>query len=271
MDQSLFTEQIIKRFRMDTATPAHTPLDPNQDLSVLEHNEEGPNSPGTNFPYQEAVGSILYLSQTTRPDLCYAACTLSRYTKNPQKIHINAVKRTLRYLIGARKFGLRYDSNDNSGLVGFADSDYANDMADRKSISGYIFLYNGTPVSWTSKKQKTIAMSTCNAEYVSLSLACQEALWLRNLLSEINPDLVPEATKIYVDNKAAIDLAKTTAYKPRSKHIDVRHHFIRDCIERKLIDLEHVSSSSMLADFLTKPLTRELFNSCVQGANISEI
>ncbi|KAL7299579.1 hypothetical protein TKK_0007360 [Trichogramma kaykai] len=217
----------------------NTPMDINQKLSKLMSKEHvSPESP--NFPYQEAIGTLLYLSQTSRPDICFEASFLSSFNQEPKGAHIKAVKRVMRYIQGTKDAKIAFDPDSKQGLVGYCDSDWANNVDNRRSVSGYIFMFQ----------------------------ACQKAKWLRSLIKEIDNNLIEGPTVIYCNNKGAIDLAKISAYKPRTKHIDIKYHFIRECIDNKEVRIEKVPTEEMFADFLTKPLNYMKLEMCCEGVNL---
>ena len=170
--------------------------------------------------YQSAVGSLLYLSNWTRPVITYAVSSVSRFCTNPTKQHWTAVKRIMRYLKGTPNHGLIYSKNDPKDCVGYSDADWAGDVNDRKSTSGYLFKISGAPVSWRSKKQSCTALSTAEAEYMALSSAAQEVTWIRQLTKDLqNGPTRP--TVIHEDNQAAICMAKNPQFHGRTKHIDI--------------------------------------------------
>ncbi|KAM1699905.1 hypothetical protein ACFX2K_031198 [Malus domestica] len=181
--------------------------------------------------FKSLVGSLRYLT-CTRPDILYAVELVSRYMENPTTAHLKTAKRILRYLKG--------------------DSD------DRKSTTGFVFFMGDTAFTWMSKKQPIVTLSTCEAEYVAVTSCVCHAIWLRNLLKELSMPQ-EEPTEIYVDNKSAIALAKNPVFHDRSKHIDTRYHYIRECIERKDVQVEYVKSQDQVADIFTKPLRQEDF------------
>lgn len=163
----------------------------------------------------------------SRPDIQYAVSSVSRFNANPGKAHWLAVKRIFRYLNGTIEKKLTFKRNviEKLKLIGYCDSDHASDSMDRRSVTGYMFLLQGGAISWNSKKQATVALSTTEAEYMAMSSAGQEALWLRSIHNELFGEIIP--IKINCDNKGVIHLANPTAHHPSTKHIDVRHHFIR--------------------------------------------
>ncbi|KAL1448085.1 hypothetical protein WDU94_013979 [Cyamophila willieti] len=264
LDQSKYIQEVLHRFNMADCNGTKTPMDPNQIFSedMLYKSSEKRNEV-LHIPYQEAIGSLLYIAQGTRPDIMYAVSYLSRFNNSFGPIHWNAVKRIMRYLKQTIDLKLTYKKNSNKDLYGFSDADWASDTIERKSTTGYAFFLSGGAISWNSKKQPTIALSTTEAEYMALSNAVQEAIWLKGLKNELiqssnNPIL------LYGDNKSAIDLSKNAKYQARTKHIDVCHHFIRDYVQRDVIKIKHVSTKEMVADNLTKALTFDGHSYCTQ-------
>ena len=204
-----------------------------------------------NIPYQEAVGSLMYASLGTCPDITYAVQTVSHFSKNPGEAHWEAVKRIFRYLKGTKEFWLTYGGQQKD-LKGYADADGS--MAeDRHAISGYAFLLHGGAVSWAAKRQEIVSLSTTESEYVAVTHASKEALWLRSLISQLF-DVALEPTPLFSDNQSAIALTKDHQYHPRTKHIDIHFHFIRWIIENGSIRLIYCPTDDMLADTLTKAL-----------------
>ncbi|XP_048615895.1 LRR receptor-like serine/threonine-protein kinase GSO1 [Brassica napus] len=178
--------------------------------------------------------------------------------EHPTTTHFKAAKRILRYIKGTINFGLYYSISDDYKLVGYSDSDWGGDVDDRKSTSGFVFFIGETAFTWMSKKQPIVTLSTCEAEYVAATSCVCHAIWLRNLLKELN---LPqeEPTKIFVDNRSAIALAKNPVFHDRSKHIDTRYHYIRECVTKMDVQLEYVKTNDQVADIFTKPLKREDF------------
>ena len=178
--------------------------------------------------------------------------------EKPTITHFKAAKRILRYLKGTINFSLFYSASNNYKLVGYSDSDFGGDIDDRKSTSGFVFFMGDTAFTWMSKKQPIVTLSSCEAEYVAATSCVCHAIWLRNLLKELSLTQ-EEPTKICVDNKSTIALAKNPVFHDRSKHIDTRYHYIRECITRKDVQLEYVKSQDQIADIFTKPLKQEDF------------
>lgn len=229
---------------MSEANPCTTPVDNN--VILIKNVDENT----INFPYREAVGALMFLSIVSRPDISYALNIVSRYLNNPGKDHVYAVKRIIRYLLQTKDICISY--NSNSELIGYSDSDFGLDIDTRKSNTGYIFMLNGGPITWASKRQNTVSLSTTESEYMAASEAAKEMLWLRQLLLDINePQLM---ITLCIDNQSAIKLIHNPVYHKRTKHIDVKYNFIREKVEQNVNKIKYVQSMYQLADFLTKAL-----------------
>lgn len=259
IDQTAYIEKILQRFNMTDCNPVHSPCDLNSKL-ISTGDQINIIS---NVPYQEAIGSLLYLSQGTRPDICFIVNKLSSFNNKPEKQHWLAVKRVLRYIKGTKDYKLKLKQNkDERRVFGYCDSDWASDINSRRSCSGYTFLFQGASISWCSKRQNTVALSTMEAEYMALATATQEAMWLRHLESQLNWKLTDVPTIIYCDNQSAIKFAGIDSYCARSKHIDLRHHFLRERVADKEIQLCYVGTQDMVADILTKPVSPKKTDDC---------
>lgn len=209
-----------------------------------------------------AIGSLRYLADKTRPDLCYSLSVVSKFAANPGAQHWTAIKRILRYLKGTPTRGLVFGGAGTSlRMTAFCDSDFAADPADRRSISGYLMLVAGAPVSWSSRKQKgTTALSTTEAEYLAMAAAVQDIVWIRRWMAEIG-EKQSGATQLMVDNQAAISIAtKGSIGHNRTKHIDVKFHFIKDVITEGSVTVQYVATADNLADPFTKALPNLPFN-----------
>ena len=172
---------------------------------------------------------------------------------DPSQSHWEQAKRVLRYLKGTAESVLMYGGAPSSKVVGWSDSDYASDIGERRSRTGYVFMLNGAAVSWKSQRQQTVALSTAEAEYMALTAATQEAMFLKQLLHEIHQDSGSPVT-IHEDNQSCIALSKNSMTTGRSKHMDVRYHFCREKVESGDIEVQYCATENMLADVLTKPL-----------------
>ena len=260
--QPAYTRKMLEKFGMNNSKPVATPVESCSKL-LIESGEKCDQQ-----LYQAAVGSLLYLSVWTRPDIAYAVGNVAKFCSDPSKEHSTAVKRIFRYLQGTTNSGLSYVRSNKSSCVGFSDSDWAGDPNDRKSTSGYMFMIGSAPVSWRSKKQLCVALSSAEAEYVALSSAAQEAIWIRQLLSEIFGK--SDQILIYEDNQSAIQMAKNPQFHGRSKHIAIRYHFIRDTVNKKCVALEYCPTDKMTADMLTKGLGKEQLSKLRSQAGVCE-
>jgi len=252
LGQQSYIEAILQRFGLENARTLAMPMDPHVHLSSSQSpTTQAEFAAMRDVPYREAVGSLMYVSLGTRPDITYAVGIVSKFNDKPGLAHWTAVKRIFAYLAGTRTLRLTY-GGEKRELLGFSDAD-GSMHEERKAVSGYAFLIDGGAVSWSSKKQEVIALSTTEAEYVATTHAAKEALWLRSLIGEVfgRPT---EPTTLYGDNQSAIALAKDHQYHARTKHIDVRFHFIRWVIDNGQLRLVYCPTDSMVADTLTKAL-----------------
>ncbi|KMQ92933.1 integrase core domain protein [Lasius niger] len=252
--QSAYVKRILEKFRMNEAKAVSVPADPHSALCPVEKNEYV-----SNVPYREAVGSLMFVAIVSRPDIAFAVNTASKFLNNHDQSHWQAVKRIFAYLVGTADLGIEYrSSGSESKLVGFSDADYAGDLETRRSTTGYLFSLASGPVTWSSRRQKIVTLSTTEAEYIAASSAAKEAVWLRNLLDEVGYRC-DSPTVLYVDNQSAIKIAKNPEFHERTKHIDVRYHHIRKMVENAAIQVLYVPSEMQKADILTKALSKESF------------
>jgi hypothetical protein len=274
LNQTAYIHEVLSRYGMHNSSPVSTPLHSKERLTSADQPKTEEKSAVRNFAkgqsYQEIVGSLLYATQT-RPDCQYAVNLLAQFSANPGKVHYEAAKRILRYLKGTAHLGLNFGgSNDRVDLVGWTDSDWAQDPDTRKSVGGFTFEVTSGSVSWSSKKQPTVALSTVEAEYMAASNATKEAIWLRVLLKDLGFTQV-KATTIHADNQGCIALAQNPVSHSRAKHIDIRHHFIRERIQNREIDLKFCPTKDMIADIFTKALPREAFEKFREALGVGEI
>ena len=260
MRQTKFANDILKKFKMDQSNPVRTPQDPGLKLTKAMC-EGGCNHEETmvNVPYRNAVGCLMYLMVGTRPDLAAAVGVLSQFAADPCPTHWQALKRVFRYIQGTKTHGIEFQASCTSGLQGYSDADWAGDVESRRSTSGYAFLMSGGTLSWRSKKQRTVALSSTEAEYMALSEATQEAIWLKTFLCELGEMTLNDAVKVYEDNQGSIALAKNPEFHKRTKHIDIRYHFVREKVEDGQAVLEYISTLDMLADIMTKTIPAAQF------------
>lgn len=254
MDQIKYIERILNRFQMEGCKPRATPSELGVNKTSIGTQEEFADKK----LYQEIVGSLIYVMTSTRPDLSFIVTKLSQYMSNPTNTHLCMAKHVLRYLKGTLGNKLTFrKSKKGLKLLGYCDADWGS-SEDRKSITGYVFKLseNGSAISWKSRKQPTVALSTCEAEYMALASAIQEAKFLRQFLGELVRTLTLSPTTIYCDNQSAIFLAKNPVQHQRSKHIDIRYHFIRSEVQSRAVDIIYIASEENLSDIFTKPVTR---------------
>ena len=260
-----YTLRILEKFGMSDAKPVSTPMDVTQKLYSVSS-----SSPVDKLLYQSAVGSLLYLSNWTRPDITYAVNTVAKFSSNPTQAHWTAIKRIMRYLKGTSGFGIRYVKASKQSILGYCDADWAGDADDRKSTSGYVFVLAGAPISWRSKKQTCVALSTAEAEYIALASAAQEAVWLRELINELDGPLT-EPTVVFDDSQCAIAMTKNPQFHGRAKHIEIKYHYIRGEVEKGTINLSYCPTQNMMADILTKGLSKEKHCGFRQVMNIEHL
>jgi len=206
--------------------------------------------------YRSMIRSKLYLT-ANRPDIMMSVCLCARFQADPKESHIRVVKRILRYLNQTKDFGLFYPKECPFELVSYSDADFGGSRTDRKSTSGTYHFIGRSLVSRFSKKQNCVSLSTCEAEYISTALACAQVIYMQQTLQDFGFNLTKST--IFCDNLSAINLSKNPINHSRTKHIDIRHHFLRDSIEKDIINLDFVSFENQLADIFTKPLNENAF------------
>lgn len=304
LSQPAYIQKVLTKYHLDKANPTNTPmkeiaLGPNLSTEATQAEKER---------YQGMTGSLMFSMVETRPDIAFAIAVAARFAKNPSHAHTEAVKTIIRYMKGSINRGITYGGEEKLLIEGYSDSDWAGNKESRKSTSGFIFMLNGGPVSWCSKRQPTVALSSTEAEYIALTLAAKEATWLRLLLTELSflqPDdqhakinvvegnssasalleddtirggeakqtpvseatpegresnLISSTIPLKRDNQGSIALAHNPVFHSRTKHIDIQHHYIRDEVAARRIDLTYVPTDEMIADGLTKPLTNAKFH-----------
>lgn len=257
---------MLIEYGMDDCRPTLTPMIPNTHLLPATESEiEEFKATGEN--YRRAVGLLNYLVLCTRPDLAFVASQLAQHLENPGMLHWMAFKRVLRYLKQTAHVGLKLGGGPIK-LEVYSDSDYAGCPVSRRSVTGYCVIVAGGCVSWRARKQATVATSTTEAEYRAAYEATQEAIWLRQLLSDLG---YPQSssTTLFCDNQGALALSKNPLYQSRSKHFDIMTHWIREKVEDKTIAPTYITTSNMLADFLTKAVHHPKFRYCCEGLRLS--
>jgi len=259
LSQTHYINKIIERLGLQDTNPVYTPIDPNVDLDRAE--EESGEKHGTDSgTYTMAIGSLMYVALATRPDISYAVNKLASYTSNPKSAHWTAVKRIFRYLKGSHTHQLTYNGTgqEKANVNMYTDADWGS-STDRKSTSGYVFVLAGGAISWSSKKQETVALSTAEAEYIAATHAAKQILWQRNLFNELEIDQ-PETSTLLTDNQAAISISHHPVSHARTKHIDIKFHFLRDLVKNNIIKTTYISTHDNLADLFTKGFPRVRHN-----------
>lgn len=247
ISQEAYAKKVIRKFGMEDAHPVSTPMENHR---ALDADIEGKASA---FPYREAVGSLIYLANGTRPDICFAVNFVSRYMERPTSVHVEAVKRIIKYLKGTLNFGLFYYSNTTFDVRCYSDADYAGCVETRRSTTGYCITMGGSILSWCSERQDSVSRSTTESEYIASSEAVRELVWLKRLLMEL---IGPFEPSLMMDNASAVKLVKNPEQHKRTKHIEVRYHFIREKYYNKEFSIQEVSSHDQLADIFTKPMAK---------------
>lgn len=252
ISQQVYVKKILARFRMGNCKPRSIPADPCSHLK-----KQFSTSETQDYPYREAIGSLMFAAICTRPDTSYAVCQVAKYSSKPSHVHWEAVKRTFAYLKGTISLEISYLRGVKDGvLLAFSDFDFSGDADDRRSTTGNIFILNGGPVSWRSQKQKCVTLSTAESEYIAASMATKEVVWLRRLLMEIGCQQ-NNSTPVFCDNQSAIRLVYNPEFHQRTKHIDVKFHHIRDMQVQQEISIQYIPTENQLADALTKNLDHQ--------------
>ena len=251
ISQEKYLKDCLKKFGMQDCKGYMTPMPAKHHL--------GPDDNGKEFDqkvYRSMIGSLLYLC-ASRPDIMLSVCMCARFQAAPKESHHLAVKRILRYLAYTPTLGLWYPKGSRFDLVGFSDADYAGDKVDRKSTSGTCHFLGRSLVCWSSKKQNCVSLSTAESEYIAAGSCCAQLLWMKQTLKDYGIHL--KQVPLYCDNESAIKIANNPVQHSKTKHIEIRHHFLRDHVVKEDIDIIHVNTEEQLADIFTKPLDEKRF------------
>ncbi|KAM1053550.1 hypothetical protein ACFX2I_000976 [Malus domestica] len=249
--QRKYAQEVLEKFNMDQCNPVQNPVVPGLKLT----RNGGVEVDST--VYRQMVGNLMYLT-ATRPDLMFVVSLIIRYMERPTEEHLQVAKKVLRYVKGTVDLGIFYKKGGTEELTGYTDSDYAGDQDDRKSTSGYVFMMSSGAVSWSSKKQPVVTLSTTEAEFIAAASSACQVVWLRRIMESLNQEQYGP-TLVYCDNVSAIKLSKNLVLHGRSKHIDIRFHFLRDLVKDGVLELAQCSSQEQVADVLTKPLKVDTF------------
>ncbi|XP_068657940.1 uncharacterized mitochondrial protein AtMg00810-like [Aristolochia californica] len=259
ISQERYARELLSTFGMTESNPVVTPMEVNTKLSINDSSEKVDNK-----LYRKLVGSLIFLCNT-RPDISYGVGVLSRFSNNPRKMHWQAGIRILKYLKGTLTFGVSYTRGDI--LSGYCDSNWAGDIHTRKSVTGYGFLFGSGIISWVSKKQKTVALSSTKAEYKAACVAACEAVWLRRILTDIGIPLT-ESTTLNCDSQSYIAMAKNPVFHARTKHIEIQCHYVREQIEEETIYMGYYPIEDNHANIFTKALGSAQMNKHLRGLGV---
>ncbi|GKB15038.1 retrovirus-related pol polyprotein from transposon TNT 1-94 [Tanacetum coccineum] len=262
-NKSKYIKEMLKKFGLEDSKPTKTPM--STEIKLTKDDEA--NSVDSS-KYRGMIGTLLYLT-ASRPDIMFSVFLCAHFQENPKTTHLEAIKHIFRYVRGTTHLGLWYPKGAGVETVVYADSDHACDYVDLKSTSGVCTFMGCCFTYWFDKKQTALAISTTEAEYVSAEKACQQALWMKQALIDYYIRL--DDVLIMCDNKGAIDLSKNPVQHSRTKHIEIRHHFLRDNVQKGNISIEKVASEDNIANIFTKPLKREVFNYLRLGLGMMEL
>ena len=263
LDQTDYIKSILSRFNLSNANPVPTPGVPEVKLTISDcPSTDEDRTTMSSIPYQAAVGCLLYLAVCTRPDIAACVSNVARFMHNPGKKHWEAVKRIFRYLRGTPEYGLVFTGKHPS-ISFYAESDAtwaSTDPDTYRSVTGYVTFLNGTPISWRSIKQRVVALSSTEAEYISAAACAREIHWVRNFLLTLHMPLT-QPTVLYCDNRGCIDLSINPVNHERNKHINIKYHYIKYAYEHQILVLVFKPSSDLVADLLTKSIRPPRFDS----------
>ena len=251
LNQSKYTKDLIKKFGLEKSKSLDTPM---ASGTGLDADVKGKKVDPT--IYRGMIGSLLYLT-ASRPDIMFSVCVCARFQADPRESHLIAVKRIIRYLSGSINLGLWYPNDSPFNLIGYSDADFAACKVSRKSTSGLCQFLGNRLVSWASKKQASVSLSTTEAEYIAAGACCSQILWMKQQL--VDYGIVEEDCPIFCDNQSAISVSENPVQHSKTKHIDIKYHFLKDHVEKGNIKLRYVGTKEQKADILTKPLDSKSF------------
>jgi len=252
INQTSYIKKVLRTYGMEDAKESKVPLDIGYKKTKDESNRIEKKK------YQSLIGALIYIATNTRVDIAASVSILSRKMNCPTELDWLEAKRIVRYLKGTKDLNLRLGSTkkeEKNILVGYSDADWAQDVEDRKSNSGYLFKFNGGTISWACRKQSCVTLSSTEAEYIALAEACQEAVWLRNLLEDFN-EKQEQPTTIFENNQSCIKLVYKDKYNKRTKHVGTKYNYVKDLSDTNVTRYEYCPTEVMIADLLTKPLER---------------
>ena len=255
------TAQLVKTYGLEDCKSKTVPLSTSLQLTK----SDGEYLDKSTYTYTHLIGSLLYLSVCTRPDIAQAVGVLSKYISEPRVAHWQAAKGLMRYVASTREQGIMFGRAPGI-VLGYCDADYAGDLDNRRSTTGFLYLLHGGAITWLSKRQPTVAVSTTEAEYIAAAQTIKEALWLRGLLGDLK--IVVNTFPIMADDQSALKLLKNPVSSNRSKHIDVLYRFARERVARQEVEITYVSTDKMLNDMFTKPVPSSKLQLCCKGIGV---
>lgn len=260
--QEQYLNRLLERFHIG-ANSVTIPADNHQ--SFGDYNDE--DRERGNFPFREAVGSLSFIANVSRPDIAYAVNSIAQFCEEPLKVHWNAVKRIFKYLKGTRNFGITFNAGaDCSRIVAYSDADFAGETHSRKSTTGFVLKLGTGPVLWGSRRQRSVALSTTESEYVAASETVREIIWAQRLLVELAGKIVKKPI-LRMDNQSVMKLIRNPEFHRRSKHIEIKFHFVRSKYAEEFV-LEYINTRNQEADILTKRLARATFEALRMKLNV---
>lgn len=252
ISQSKFIDKMLRKFNLPECNGTSIPMIPSFTVNEKEEVDESK-------PFRQLIGSLIYIATTSRPDIIFATSFLSRFPNKPTQQLWTAGKRVLSYLKETKDSCLVYKKRDGDKLSAHSDADWAGDKTDRKSVSGSLILHAGNTVIWSTRKQSGVALSTAEAQYVACAHTAADLMYLSAVMKDLNgnaesPQNRNVIPKIFVDNQSAISMAESYEYSSRSRHMDIKFHFIKDLVCKNLVSVEYVNTDDNVSDIFTKPL-----------------
>ncbi|KAL7109082.1 hypothetical protein ACP275_06G153000 [Erythranthe tilingii] len=263
ISQSKYAKNVVSKFGLKKAKPLTTPM---TSIETLGRDCDGTDVDST--LYMSLIGSLFYLS-ASRYDICFSVGICARYQSSPKESHLSAVKRIIRYVSGTPELRKWYSKDTNNCLAGNSDVDWTKDEDDRKNTKRGCFYMGHNLVSWYSKKQNSISLSCVASEYIAAGSCCTQLLWMQHMLNDYG--FREKELHVFCDNESAINISKNHVQHSRTKHIDIRLHFIRNLVEQKRVTIDYVSTDNQLADIFTKPLDFLRFDSLRKALGICNV
>jgi hypothetical protein len=263
ISQAKYAKDLVKRFNLDGKSHARTPMSTNVKMSTDLTSKQLDLT-----LYRSMIGSLLYL-MASRPDIAFSVGVCARFQANPKESHLTVVKCIIRYVNATINYGICFSRGTNIVLAGYFDADWAGNADDRKSTAGGCFYVGTNLVAWMSRKQALISLSPAKSEYIAAGSCCTQLLWMKKLLRDYGS--TKDTMVIHCDNTSAINISKNLVQHSQTKHIDIRHHFIRDLVKSREVAVMFVPTENQLADILTKPLDRSRFESLRKAIGICDM